>query len=81
MGSDMADDICWRIVTTIADERDVDPRAIDDRLQDVVDVESLSRLVDQAWGSDDIDLSVSFRMAGCFVTITGDETVRATVPE
>ncbi|MFC5277834.1 HalOD1 output domain-containing protein [Halorubrum rubrum] len=77
----MADDICWRIVTEIADERDVDPKAIDDRLQDIVDVESLSRLVDRAWSSDDLDLSVSFRMAGCFVTITGDETVRATVPE
>ncbi|RAW45647.1 hypothetical protein DQW50_07805 [Halorubrum sp. 48-1-W] len=81
MDPNTVDDICWRIVTTIADERDVDPSAIDDRLQDIVDVESLSRLVDRAWGSDDVDLSVSFRMAGCFVTITGDETVRATVPE
>lgn len=81
MKSNTPDEICWRILTTIADERDVDPRSIDDRLQDVVDVESLARLVDQAWGSDDIDLSVSFRMAGCFVTITGDETIRATVPE
>ncbi len=81
MSSETADDLCWRIVTAIADERGIDPRQIDDRLQDVVDVESLARLVDQAWSSDSIDLSMSFRMAGCFVTIAGDETVRATVPE
>jgi len=81
MRSETADDLCWRIVTAIADERGIEPRQVDDRLQDVIDVESLARLAGQAWSSDSIDLSVSFQMAGCFVTITGDETVRATLPE
>ncbi|WP_144920722.1 HalOD1 output domain-containing protein [Halorubrum salsamenti] len=81
MELDTADDLCWRIVKTVADERGVEPHEIDHRLQDIVDVESLARLADQAWTSDHIDLSVSFRMAGCFVTVTGDETVRATYPE
>ncbi len=81
MKSETVDDICWRIVTTVANERGIEPRQVEDRLQDIVDVESLARLVEQAWSSDSIDLSVSFQMAGCFVTITGDETVRATVPE
>lgn len=81
MSSNITEDLCWRVVKTVADERGIDPRAVDDRLQDIVDVESLARLVDQAWNGDDIDLSVSFRMDGCFVTVTGDETVRATAPE
>lgn len=81
MSSNITEDLCWRVVTAVADERGVAPRAVDDRLQDIVDVESLARLVDQAWNGDDIDLSVSFRMDGCFVTVTGDETVRATAPE
>ncbi len=81
MKPDTAEELCWRIITTIARERDIEPCDIDDRLQDVIDIESLARLTDQAWGSDAIDMSVSFRIAGCFVTVTGDETVRATVPE
>ncbi len=80
MTPDLVDDLCWHIVTTVADERDVEPEQIDDRLYDVIDVESLAHLVDQARSSESIDLSVSFRMAGCFVTVTGEETVRATAP-
>jgi hypothetical protein len=74
------DDLCWDIVTTIAAERDVDPMEIDERLYDVIDVDSLERLAHQASESEKIDLSVSFQMAECFVTVTGDETVRATCP-
>ncbi len=81
MKSETVDDVRWRVVTAVANERGIDPRRLSDRLQDVVDAEALARLVDQAWSSDSIDLSVSFRIAGCFVTITGDETVRVTVPE
>ena len=75
-----ADNLCWNIVTTVAEERGVDPEQIDDRLYDVIDVESLARLVEQADRTDSMDLSVSFRMAGCFVTVTGDRTVRASAP-
>ncbi|QCC49279.1 HalOD1 output domain-containing protein [Halobellus limi] len=80
MTPDLADDLCWHIVSTVADERGVEPERIEDRLYDVIDVESLAHLVDQASESESIDLSVSFRMAGCFVTVTGEETVRATAP-
>jgi len=80
MTPDLADDLCWHIVSTVADERGVEPEQIEDRLYDVIDTESLARLVDQACESESIDLSVSFRMAGCFVTVTGEETVRATAP-
>ncbi|WP_435074250.1 HalOD1 output domain-containing protein [Halorubrum sp. HHNYT27] len=80
MNSDIADTLCWDIVTTVAEERDIEPDRIDDRLYDVIDVESLARLVEQAQRVDTMDLSVSFRMAGCFVTVTGERTVRASAP-
>lgn len=80
MTPDLADTLCWDIVTTVADERGIEPDRIDDRLYDVVDVESLARLVEQAQRADSMELSVSFRMAGCFVTVTGDRTVRASAP-
>lgn len=80
MTPDTADDLCWHIITTVAEERDLEPDRIDDRLYDVVDVESLARLVDQADHSNSMELSVSFRIAGCFVTVTGDRTVRASAP-
>lgn len=73
-------DLCFRIVAAVAEEREVDPADIDDRLYDVIDAEALGRLVDRARTSDSIELSVSFRMAGCFVTVTGEDTVRATTP-
>lgn len=80
MTPDTADDLCWRIITTVADEREIEPERIDERLHDVIDVESLAHLVDQAHRTDSMDLSVSFRMGGCFVTVTGDRTVRASAP-
>jgi hypothetical protein len=67
-------------VTTVADERSIEPERIDERLYDVVDVEALASLVEQADQADSMDLSVSFRMAGCFVTVTGDRLVRASAP-
>lgn len=81
MRTDTAEELCWRIVTAVARERGIKPCDVSERLHDVIDIESLARLTDQAWNSDAIDLSVSFRIADCFVTVTGDETVRATVPE
>jgi hypothetical protein len=80
MRPDTVDDLCFDIVTTVAEERSVEPERIDDRLYDVIDIESLARLVEQAQRTESMDLSVSFRMAGCFVTVTGDRTVRASAP-
>jgi hypothetical protein len=80
MDSDSAESICWRIISAVAQERDIDPTSVDERLHDVIDVEALGRLAAQANDSEDIDLSVSFRLNGCFVTVTGDDTVRATCP-
>lgn len=80
MHTDSKDNLCWRIISAVARERNVDPTDVDERLHDVIDVESLGRLATQANESDDIDLSVSFRLNGCFVTVTGDDTVRATCP-
>lgn len=80
MAPTIADDLCLEIVTTVAEKRGVKPERIDDRLYDVVDVEALARLVDQADRSASMDLSVSFRLSGCFVTVTGDRTVRASLP-
>jgi energy-converting hydrogenase A subunit M len=80
MNPNTANALCWDIVTTVAEERSVDPEHIDDRLYDVIDVESLASLVEQAERSETMDLSVSFRMAGCYVTVTGDHTVRASAP-
>jgi hypothetical protein len=80
MTSNIVDDLCWDIVTTIAEERAIEPERIDDRLYDVIDIESLAYLVEQAQRTDSMDLSVSFRMAGCFVTVTGDQIVRASAP-
>jgi hypothetical protein len=80
MRPDIVDDLCWDIVTTIADERGIEPQRIDDRLYDVIDIESLASLVEQSSRTESMDLSVSFRMAGCFVTVTGDRTVRASAP-
>ena len=62
------------------EEHGVDPLDIDERLYDVVDVEALERLACQAEDSGKVDLSVSFRLAGCFVTVTDGTTVRARSP-
>ncbi|WP_418286646.1 HalOD1 output domain-containing protein [Halorubrum sp. DTA46] len=80
MTLDTADNLCWDIIEAVADERGTEPERIDERLYDVIDVESLAHLVDQAHRTDSMDLSVSFRIAECFVTVTGDQTVRASTP-
>ncbi|MFO8116564.1 MAG: HalOD1 output domain-containing protein [Halorubrum sp.] len=80
MRPDTVDNLCWDIVTTIAGERGIEPERIDERLYDVIDIESLASLVEQSGRTESMDLSVSFRMAGCFVTVTGDRTVRASAP-
>lgn len=75
-----SDDLCWHIITAISEERDVDPMRIDEQLEDVIDVEALGRLVQQAGDDTPVDLSVSLRLSGCFVTVTGNGEVRASCP-
>ncbi|EMA64932.1 HalOD1 output domain-containing protein [Halorubrum kocurii] len=81
MSADSVDDLCWNIVTAVAEERGIEPRHVDDRLYDVIDPHALGRLARQSEGSSDISLSVSFRMADCYVTVTDGGKVRANHPE
>lgn len=81
MTADSVDDLCWNIVTAIARERDIDQRDIDDRLDDIIDSHALECLAQQSEASDDISLSVSFRMADCYVTVTDGGRVRANYPD
>ncbi|WP_435096956.1 HalOD1 output domain-containing protein [Halorubrum sp. N11] len=80
MTADLDDDLCWDIVTAIAEERDIDRRDIEDRLYDIIDPHALGRLAQQSGASDDLSLSVSFRMADCYVTVTDGGQVRANHP-
>ncbi len=80
MVENTTDDLCWEIVTTIANERGVEACAIEERVGDVVDVDALERLAQQAGESNSVNLSVSFRIAGCFVIVTEGGRVRASCP-
>ncbi|WP_123624452.1 HalOD1 output domain-containing protein [Halorubrum sp. CSM-61] len=80
MSADTVDNLCWDIVTTIADERGIDQRDVDEQLYDVIDPDALGRLARQSGETDDISLSVSFRMAECYVTVTDGGKVRANHP-
>ncbi|EMA59124.1 HalOD1 output domain-containing protein [Halorubrum lipolyticum] len=81
MSADSVDDLCWDIVTAIAEERGIDQRDVDERLYDVIDPHALGRLARQSEASDDLSLSVSFRMADCYVTVTDGGQVRANHPK
>jgi hypothetical protein len=70
MEANNADELCWEIVTAIADERNIEPEEVDEPIGNVVDTQALGRLAAQSKHSDSIELSVSFRIAGCFVTVT-----------
>ncbi len=80
MVEDTTDNLCWKIVTAIANERGVEATAIEERVGDVVDVDALERLAQQAGEPNSVNLSVSFRIAGCFVTVTEGGRVRASCP-
>jgi hypothetical protein len=72
--------LCWEIITAIAEERNIEREAIQERLGDVIDVAALERLAEQSTESDTVELSVSFRVADCFVTVTDGGRVRASCP-
>jgi hypothetical protein len=80
MVEDMTNNLCWEIVTAIADARGIEPCEIEEQVGDVVSVDALERLARQAGESDSVGLSVSFRIAGCFVTVTDGGRVRASCP-
>lgn len=80
MTVESADNLCWEIITAIAEERNIERDAIEERLGDVIDLDALQRLAEQSGESDAVELSVSFRVAGCFVTVTDGGQVRASCP-
>jgi len=80
MAANNADELCWDIVTAIAEERNIEPDEVDEPIGNVVDTQALGRLATQSKHSDSIELSVSFRIAGCYVTVTDGGQVRASCP-
>jgi hypothetical protein len=80
MTRELADDLCWKIITAVAEERDIDAASIEQRLADVIELDAVERLAEQSGVSDSIQFSVSFRLAGCFVTVTDGGRVRASCP-
>lgn len=80
MAESITDNLCWKIVTEIAEKRNVEPHTIEERVGDVVDIEALQRLARQSGGTNSVEVSVSFRIAGCFVTVTDGGRVRVSCP-
>lgn len=80
MTRETAEDLCWKIITAVAEERDIDAESIEERLGDVIELDALERLAEQSGESDSIQLSLSLRLAGCFVTVTDGGRVRASCP-
>ncbi|NHN46661.1 hypothetical protein G9464_03500 [Halostella sp. JP-L12] len=71
-----SDELCYRIVSAVAERRGVDADEIEDRLFDVVDVDALDRLL--GGPASDAELEVSFTLAGVEVLVTADRTVLVT---
>ena len=71
------DDLCWQIIKAVSQERGIKPTQIDGRLDDVVDIEAVERIVRRAGDDRPTDVSVSFPFSGCSVTVAGDGRVRA----
>lgn len=70
------------VVESVAEANGADPCSLDDRLYDHVDPDALDRLLDtgcQEQGA--VDVHVSFRMAGCEVTVDNTGTVVVTRTE
>lgn len=68
------------VIKCIAEANGVDPCSLDDRLYDHVDPEALDSLFCTD-GRGAIDVTVSFRMAGCRVTVDDTGTVSVTYTE
>lgn len=70
------------VVRCVADANGVDPCSLDDRLYDHVDPDALDRLFDTGTRDrEPVDVNVSFRMAGCEVSVTDARTVVITRSE
>lgn len=66
------------VVGYVAEANGVSPCSLDDRLYDHVDPDALDRLLDAGsrdQGPADANVTVSFRMAGCEVTVDDTGTV------
>jgi len=64
--------LCERIVQKVADAEGVDPMALQPRLYDVIDPESLERLFKDSQRARASDLSVQFEYNGLIVQIDAD---------
>ena len=70
-----SDELCYRIVSAVAERRGVDVDDVEERLNDVVDVDALDRLLGRRA---DADRSVTFSLAGVEIVVTGDRAVLVT---
>ena len=68
------------VVKCVAEANGVKPCSLDDRLYDHVDPDALDSLFNTE-GQGAIDVTVSFRMAGCRVTVDDTGTVSVTYTE
>jgi hypothetical protein len=68
------------VVECVAEANGVDPCSLDARLYDHVDPDALDSLFNTE-GQGAIDVTVSFRMAGCRVTVDDTGTVSVTYTE
>ena len=74
-----ADDLEYRVVMAVSEERNVDPVRIDEQLYDVIDIESLERIIQRTETGGSVELSLSFQFSGCHVTVAEDGDVDAQV--
>jgi len=71
-----SDELCYRIVSAVAERRGVDVDDVDARLNDVVDIDALDALLGHR--AADAGRSVSFSLAGVEILVTADRTVLVT---
>lgn len=74
METDPGDDLGYRIVMSIAEERDIEPIEITDQLGDFIDVEQIGRIIDRS-DCGNYDFTITFRFFECHVRVFGDGTV------
>lgn len=71
-------DVVYRVITAVAEAKDIDPLHLEPRLNDIIDPDALVRLFgDRPDGTSRRGGRVSFEMAGCRVTIRQDRSVEA----
>ena len=70
------DELCYKIVSAVAERRGIDVADVEERLNDVVDVDALDRLLGRrAAGT---ERTVSLSLAGVELLVTADRAVLVT---